>query len=65
MDNGRLFKITVELLENNADNIIKDEYGYEICKISPRTIKNAITLLKDQQEEIKRLTELLVKHGIF
>lgn len=65
MDNSRLFRVTVELLENNADNTTKDEYGHEICKISPRTIKNAIILLKDQQKEIKRLTELVVKHGIF
>ena len=52
MDDSRKLRITIELLENNVDNVIKDEYGYEICKISPRTIKNAIELLKKYQNII-------------
>lgn len=36
-----------------------------VVLVRRRTIEEAIELLKEQYAEIKRLTELLVKHGIF
>lgn len=57
MDKDRKLRITIELLENNSDNIIKNDYGQEICQITPRTTKNAIELLKSQASEIRQLKQ--------
>ena len=57
MDKDRKLRITIELLENNSDNIITNDYGQEICQITPRTTKNAIELLKSQESEIKQLKQ--------
>ena len=52
----------------NCDKCPYDSEQYEIGEINQCTAElayDALELLKEQQAEIKRLTELLVKHGIF
>lgn len=56
---------------NDADKTIdgfafwieNEENG--VCYVPLNICKMILKLLKEQQAEIKRLTELLVKHGIF
>lgn len=41
-----------------------DEYD-DVVDCTSELAKDAIETIKEQQAEIKRLTELIVKHGIF